>query len=165
MSTTTEMIERLNDEADLCRNDGANDIAALLTEAAGVLAKMYARERACNTVNEGEIIALVRMGQELAEAMGLNPLTASPADIVQAAARQARALEDGQRFKCDAAKAIRVKMEQTGAFDTEEFGFAQEMATQYGASHVDDDADIFIITARDLYVMMRTIGYGKAVEA
>ena len=49
---------------------------------------LRAREKACSTVNEGECIALVRMGQELAEAMGLNPLTASPADIV-AAARKA----------------------------------------------------------------------------
>lgn len=50
--------------------------------------RLRAREKACSTVNEGECIALVRMGQELAEAMGLNPLTASPADIV-AAARKA----------------------------------------------------------------------------
>lgn len=97
MSTTPEIIERLNDEADLCRNDGANDIAALLTDAAVVMAKMYARERACNTVNEGEIIALVRMGQELAEAMGLNPLTASPAEIVQAATRQAKGIKEATK--------------------------------------------------------------------
>ena len=32
------LIARLNDEADLCRNEGADDIAALLSEAAAALA-------------------------------------------------------------------------------------------------------------------------------
>ena len=31
--TVRPLVERLNDEADLCRNEGANDIAALLDEA------------------------------------------------------------------------------------------------------------------------------------
>lgn len=107
MSTTPEMIERLNNEADLCRNDGANDIAALLTEAAGVMGKLHARERACATVNEGEIIALVRMGQELAENMGLNPLTASPHDIVCASASLVTALAKQQAEIADALHAMR----------------------------------------------------------
>jgi hypothetical protein len=33
----TDLISRLQDEADLCRNDGATDIAALLDEAVGAL--------------------------------------------------------------------------------------------------------------------------------
>jgi hypothetical protein len=33
----TDLISRLQDEADLCRNDGANDIAALLDEAVAAL--------------------------------------------------------------------------------------------------------------------------------
>lgn len=65
--------------------DAANDERKALR---AEVERLRAREKACSTVNEGECIALVRMGQELAEAMGLNPLTASPADIV-AAARKA----------------------------------------------------------------------------
>lgn len=34
MEQTPTLIDRLNDEADLCRNDGADDIGALLSEAA-----------------------------------------------------------------------------------------------------------------------------------
>ena len=37
MNKQTDLILRLQDEADLCRNDGANDIAALLDEAVEVL--------------------------------------------------------------------------------------------------------------------------------
>jgi len=33
----TDLISRLQDEADLCRNDGANEIAALLDEAVGAI--------------------------------------------------------------------------------------------------------------------------------
>lgn len=33
MDKQTDLISRLQDEADLCRNDGASDIAALLDEA------------------------------------------------------------------------------------------------------------------------------------
>ena len=57
--------------------------------------RLQAREKACATIEEGEVIALVRMGQELAEALGLNPLTASPADIVAAA----RAIEAAKEAK------------------------------------------------------------------
>lgn len=38
MDKHTDLISRLQDEADLCRNDGATDIAALLDEAAEALA-------------------------------------------------------------------------------------------------------------------------------
>lgn len=37
MDKQTDLISRLQDEADLCRNDGANDIAALLDEATEAL--------------------------------------------------------------------------------------------------------------------------------
>lgn len=37
MDKHTDLISRLQDEADLCRNDGATDIAALLDEAAAAL--------------------------------------------------------------------------------------------------------------------------------
>lgn len=37
MDKHTDLISRLQDEADLCRNDGAGDIAALLDEAATAL--------------------------------------------------------------------------------------------------------------------------------
>jgi hypothetical protein len=37
--TTPTLIQRLADEADLCRHDGADDIAALLDEAAAALAQ------------------------------------------------------------------------------------------------------------------------------
>lgn len=37
MDKQTDLISRLQDEADLCRNDGASDIAALLDEAVGAL--------------------------------------------------------------------------------------------------------------------------------
>lgn len=42
MSNTDELCQRLADEADLCRNDGANDIAALLDEARAALAQQPA---------------------------------------------------------------------------------------------------------------------------
>lgn len=56
--------------------------------------RLEARERACETMQQAEAIALVRMGQELAEAVGLDPLTATPAEIVAAVA-QARAELEG----------------------------------------------------------------------
>ena len=37
MDKQTDLISRLQDEADLCRNDGATDIAALLDEATEAL--------------------------------------------------------------------------------------------------------------------------------
>jgi hypothetical protein len=44
-------------------------------------------------MNEDEIMILIRMAQSVANSMGLNPSTASPADIEQAAARQAQTIE------------------------------------------------------------------------
>lgn len=68
-------------------------VEAVAKSLAADLAKLQARERACDTMQQAEIIALVRMGQEMAEALGLDPLTASPAEIVAAVA-QARAERD-----------------------------------------------------------------------
>lgn len=42
--TVRPLVERLRDEADLCRNDGANDIADLLDEATEAL-NYYERTR------------------------------------------------------------------------------------------------------------------------
>lgn len=55
-----KLIERLVNEADLCRNDGANDIAALLDEAAKALA------------------APVQPEQEPVAWLGFNPRTGAP---------------------------------------------------------------------------------------
>jgi hypothetical protein len=41
---TMKLVERLSNEADLCRNDGANDIAALLDDAAKALAEKQLAE-------------------------------------------------------------------------------------------------------------------------
>jgi len=48
------LIERLNDEADLCRNEGANDIAVLLDEAAKALSA---------PVQDGGVDALVALAR------------------------------------------------------------------------------------------------------
>lgn len=40
MTTQEELIKELSDEADLCRNDGADDIADLLDKAAKRLAEL-----------------------------------------------------------------------------------------------------------------------------
>ena len=42
MDKQTDLISRLQDEADLCRNDGAGDIAALMNEAVAALEKARA---------------------------------------------------------------------------------------------------------------------------
>ncbi len=41
MDKQTNLISRLQDEADLCRNDGASDIAALLDEAACCFGELH----------------------------------------------------------------------------------------------------------------------------
>jgi len=56
----TDLISRLQDEADLCRNDGASDIAALLDEAVSALqAQSYIRAQVAPGV-----WAYVRRGPE-----------------------------------------------------------------------------------------------------
>lgn len=72
---------------------------------------------------------------------------------------------DAQRFKCDHAKAKRAYHEAEGTFETEDFHFAIEMALQYGAAHVDDDATVLQISDRDLYVIMKVLGWSRKTEA
>ncbi len=43
MTDTTTLIQRLSDEADLCRNDGATDIAKLLDDAVYALVNQAAQ--------------------------------------------------------------------------------------------------------------------------
>lgn len=50
----SDLIERLNDEADLCRNDGANDIADLLDEAIKRIAELESEN---NRLKKKEIYA------------------------------------------------------------------------------------------------------------
>ena len=55
-------------------------------------------------------------------------------------------------------------MADTDNHDTEEFGFAQEMALEHGARYLDDDAEMFVITAKDLYTLMLALGYKHNTE-
>jgi hypothetical protein len=68
----TDLISRLQDEADLCRNDGAGDIATLLDEAATALAAE--RERCasiCDGIGAGYTGAARRLeGQHATHAAG-----------------------------------------------------------------------------------------------
>lgn len=68
-------------------------------------------------------------------------------------------------FKCALAKEMLARFEKQGQFETEGFGFAQELVSQYGGDYIDDDATIFKISAKDLYVLMRVIGYGQDPSA
>jgi len=65
-------------------------------------------------------------------------------------------------FKCALAKEMLARFEKQGQFETEGFGFAQELVSQYGGDYIDDDATIFKISAKDLYVLMRIIGYSHS---
>lgn len=42
---SAELIQRLRDEADLCRNDGAEDIGALLDEAAEAIRELAGKTK------------------------------------------------------------------------------------------------------------------------
>jgi hypothetical protein len=68
---------------------------------------------------------------------------------------------EADRFRCDESKRRRAAMEAKGDFDKEEFGFAQELIDQYGGDLVDDDAEVYKIQAKDLYVVMKMLGYGR----
>jgi len=46
MSDYSELLEQISDEADLCRNDGADDIAGLLDEAAAAIRTLLAERHA-----------------------------------------------------------------------------------------------------------------------
>ena len=52
MTDTTDLIQRLSDEADLCRNDGATDIAGLLDEAQSALEQQAAQIEALRADTE-----------------------------------------------------------------------------------------------------------------
>jgi hypothetical protein len=67
-------------------------------------------------------------------------------------------------FKCPLAKETRAEFEQQGEFEKEEFFFSQELVSQYGGDYIDDDATIFKISAKDLYVLLKVIGYGRVSE-
>ncbi len=67
MDKQTDLISRLQDEADLCRNDGASDIAALLDEATEalrvervVLAEL-ALKREAEAAQEWRLVAWVEL--------------------------------------------------------------------------------------------------------
>ena len=72
--------------------------------------------------------------------------------------------DDTTDYRCPYAKALYEEFEKVGQFDTEEFGFAQELVSQYGGNYVDDDAEVFQITAKHLYVIMKVLGYGRLSE-
>jgi hypothetical protein len=78
--------------------DIPEQVAALKAERDSLLA----RERACATMQEAEAIALVRMGQELAQAVGIDPLASSPSQIVEAVAALRAEVERLKREKAHA---------------------------------------------------------------
>lgn len=55
-------------------------------------------------------------------------------------------------------------LERIGAFETEEFGFAQECALQYGFEYVDDDATLMQCTNKQLYTLMKALGYFRIAK-
>lgn len=81
------------------------------------------------------------------------------------AIQEAVATIPGRDFRCKFAKQLHDQMAATGDFESEGFGFAQEVASQYGADHLDADATILRISARELYVLMRAMGYRHKTSA
>ena len=61
------LVERLEDEADLCRNDGADDIAALLEEAATAL-----RAQSKGEAERAVIVAFIRRHGDVADNYALS---------------------------------------------------------------------------------------------
>ena len=59
---------------------------------------------------------------------------------------------------------LQAHLEKTGAFETEEFGFAQECAMQYGFEIVDDDGDVLQCTTRQLFTLMKALGYHRVAR-
>lgn len=119
------------------------------------------------------ITVVTDMGNELAltrreaEELFFEPVYVMKADAVGARlGRNATPDEpkDKTDYRCPYAKAMYEQFEKIGQFDTEEFGFAQELVSQYGGDYVDDDAEVFQITAKHLYVMMKVLGYGRLSE-
>ena len=76
MDKQTNLISRLQDEADLCRNDGANDIAALLDDATEALRveRVVLAELALKT---GELIEHLQKTGRLAPCFNLPALDAA----------------------------------------------------------------------------------------
>lgn len=77
------------------------------------------------------------------------------------AIEQAIALAESRDFRCEFAKQLYELTKSTGGFDSEEFGFAQEIAMQYGADYLDDDATVFRMSAEHIYVLMKAMGYQR----
>jgi hypothetical protein len=50
------------------------------------------------------------------------------------------------------------------AFETEEFGFAQELAMQYGFEYTDDDATQMRCTNKQLFTLMKALGYQRVAR-
>ncbi len=63
MTDTTDLIQRLSDEADLCRNDGATDIAGLLDEAQAALEQQAAQIEALRADAERLTTALNKIAE------------------------------------------------------------------------------------------------------
>lgn len=61
--------------------------------------------------------------------------------------------------RCNRSKQLLAEMEADGSFESEDFGYAQELVTQYGGDYVDDAAEIFQISAKDMFVIMKMLGY------
>lgn len=52
-------------------------------------------------------------------------------------------------------------LEASRAFDSEEFGFAQELAMHFGFVFTDDDATQMACSNKQLYVLMKALGYER----
>lgn len=50
-------------------------------------------------------------------------------------------------------------LRSNGAFETEEFGFAQEMALQFGFEYADEDCTVMQCTPEQLFGLMKALGY------
>lgn len=55
-------------------------------------------------------------------------------------------------------------LEKIGAFDTEEFGFAQELALHFGFEFIDEDATVFRCTNKQLFALMKALGYNRVAR-
>lgn len=99
MDKQTDLISRLQDEADLCRNDGASDIAALLDEATEALRV----ERVVLAEDDGPTDADI--GRQWRENSSLEkwfPITAerlAALEAENAALKRTRMREDNERLR------------------------------------------------------------------
>jgi len=65
------------------------EAAAALEAQAAQIATMQARERACATMDEAQKVSLIRALQECCQALGLDAMKTSPAELVKAVSVQA----------------------------------------------------------------------------